>query len=85
MAGTQGGEELAELMPFEHLSKGIAYDLVYIPVVTPFMARAKANGVHAEGGLGMLVGQAAHAIEIWTGKLPGRTALHQAAQKALGL
>lgn len=86
MKGAQGGEELAALIPFEKLGgSGVAYDLVYIPVVTPFMTRANECGLKAEGGLGMLIGQAAHAIEIWTGKLPAREPLLRAAQEALGL
>ncbi len=43
-------------------------ELVVNPLVTPFMEAAKAHGARAFGGLGMLVHQAAFAIERWTGE-----------------
>jgi shikimate dehydrogenase len=42
-------------------------ELVYEPAVTPFLAAAEARGARTLGGLGMLVHQAARAIELWTG------------------
>lgn len=44
----------------------VAYDLVY-GVTTPFVAAARAAGAAAHDGLGMLVHQAAAALERWTG------------------
>jgi shikimate dehydrogenase len=43
-------------------------DLVYEPAVTPFLEAARARGARTVGGLGMLVHQAARAIELWTGR-----------------
>jgi shikimate dehydrogenase len=43
-------------------------DLIYYPAVTPLMAAAAARGAETLGGLGMLVHQAALAIERWTGQ-----------------
>lgn len=44
------------------------YDLVYNPVETTFLARAKAAGAKTIDGLGMLVHQGAAAFEFWTGQ-----------------
>ena len=85
MKGKEGGEELAALVPWESLSPLLAYDLVYNPPVTPFSREAARAGHHARGGLGMLVGQAARAIEIWWGVLPPSAPLLDAARAALGL
>jgi shikimate dehydrogenase len=43
----------------------VVADMVYRPAVTPLMAAATERGARAIGGLGMLVGQGAIAIEIW--------------------
>ncbi len=45
----------------------IVADIVYQPLVTPFMAAAEAIGATVVGGLPMLVHQAAIAFEHWTG------------------
>ena len=44
------------------------YDAIYNPLETALVKRAKANGSKAEGGMSMLVWQAAVAQEIWHGK-----------------
>lgn len=43
------------------------YDLVYRPTPTPWVAAARERALRAEGGLEMLVQQAALAFEAWTG------------------
>jgi len=49
--------------------KGLAvYDLVYNPVSTKLVQTARAKGVSASGGLGMLLYQGARSFELWTGK-----------------
>jgi shikimate dehydrogenase len=48
----------------------VVYDLVYNPPQTRLMQQAKAGGRRAINGLGMLVGQAAEAFEIITGRRP---------------
>ncbi len=85
MKGAEGGEALAELLPWSAFEPGVAYDLVYNPPITPFLKTAQALGHRAEGGLGMLVGQAAHAIRIWTGTQPESEPLLLAARNRLGL
>lgn len=41
------------------------FDAVYNPLKTSLILRAEEMGVHAEGGLYMLVSQAAHAVELF--------------------
>ncbi|HUH99244.1 MAG TPA: shikimate dehydrogenase [Anaerolineales bacterium] len=51
------------------------YDLVYNPRETKFVKEARAAGLQATAGLGMLVEQAALAFELWTGYRPSREIL----------
>ena len=48
----------------------IAYDLVYKPLKTKFLADAKRANHHAMNGVDMLLYQAAHAFDIWFGVMP---------------
>ena len=54
------------------------YDLVYNPRVTKLVREARAKGLSATTGLGMLVEQATLAFEIWTGQNPPREPLLRA-------
>jgi shikimate dehydrogenase len=54
-------------LPFPATAR-VAYDLVYRPRKTRFLAQAEAAGVRPIGGLGMLVRQGALSFEAWTGK-----------------
>jgi len=45
-------------------------DLVYTPLVTPFLAAARARGLATVDGLGMLLHQAAPGFEAWFGIRP---------------
>jgi shikimate dehydrogenase len=66
MHGAGPGSEVCDWVPWRELAPGaVAIDVVYNPSVTPFLAAAQAAGVVNRGGLGMLVRQAALAIEIW--------------------
>jgi shikimate dehydrogenase len=56
-------------------SQAAIYDLVYNPRVTKFVREARASGLPATNGLGMLVEQAVLAFEIWTGCSVPRTIL----------
>lgn len=48
-----------------------AYDMVYGPSLTPFLLLARQHGVQdLADGLGMLVGQAAEAFQLWRGVAP---------------
>jgi len=84
MHGADDGEKLANLVPWEHVPQSaLVYDLIYNPASTPFLVRARAAGLHAENGLGMLVAQAALAIELWLSVSPPRALLEHAAKAAL--
>ena len=54
-------------------------DLVYHPDPTPLLEAARNSGLRAQGGLGMLVGQAAEAFRIWTGLVAPLEAMAAAA------
>lgn len=56
----------------------VACDLVYRPRRTRFLREAEARGARTLGGLGMLVHQAAAAIELWTGRKPPVDAMRAA-------
>jgi len=56
----------------------IIYDLVYNPRETKLVKDARAQGLSATTGLGMLVEQAALAFEIWIGRTPPRDVLFAA-------
>jgi shikimate dehydrogenase len=58
----------------------IVAELVYEPAVTAFMADAERRGATVVGGLGMLVHQAAHAFELWTGVRAPLAAMWQGAR-----
>jgi shikimate dehydrogenase len=65
-----------ENLPFPE--NAAMYDLVYNPRQTKLVADARAAGLPATTGLGMLVEQAALAFEIWTGHIPPREILWDA-------
>ena len=48
-------------------SKTIVYDIVYIPINTDFLKKAKEKGATVIYGYEMLLGQATRAFEIWHG------------------
>ena len=48
----------------------VAADIVYVPLVTPFIAAARARGLRTVTGLGMLLHQAAPGFALWFGVDP---------------
>jgi shikimate dehydrogenase len=69
-------------VPVERLNPGqLVVDTVYHPMETPFLAAARARGIHAVNGLGMLVHQAALAFESWTGLDAPIAAMREAAAR----
>jgi shikimate dehydrogenase len=84
MRGVSNGAAVRDLVPWSDLGPDtFVYDLVYNPAVTPFVAAARAQGLNADTGLGMLVGQAALAIELWLGRRPDAAPLRAAAERVL--
>ena len=59
-------------------SNAFVYDLVYNPSETKLIRDARAKGLSASTGLGMLIEQAALAFETWTGANADRIAMLQA-------
>jgi shikimate dehydrogenase len=57
------------------------YDLVYRPRETALVRAARAAGLRAETGLGMLVEQAALSFELWTGCPADRSAMRAAVEE----
>ena len=60
--------------------KAVAYDIVYMPINTDFVKKAKAKGATVIYGYEMLLGQATRAFEIWH---DGTTAPYNAMKRAL--
>lgn len=48
----------------------VVTDLVYVPLLTPFLAAARARGLKTVDGLGMLLHQAVPGFERWFGRRP---------------
>jgi shikimate dehydrogenase len=48
----------------------VVADLVYVPLVTPLLAAARARGLKTADGLGMLLHQAVRGFELWFGQRP---------------
>jgi shikimate dehydrogenase len=70
------GEELP--LPPLHADL-LVVDLLYRPSLTPMQAAARAAGVAAFGGLGLLLHQAALSFELWTGQPPPLAVMSAAA------
>jgi len=49
---------------------GVVADMVYVPLETPLLAAARARGLRAVDGLGMLLHQARPGFEAWFGVAP---------------
>lgn len=84
MLGKDPGESVRDVVPWDDLgSDAFAYDVVYTPRMTPFLHAAASRGLRAEGGLGMLVRQAARSIVLWTGQEPPLDVMRRAAEDSL--
>lgn len=58
-----------------------AYDMIYRPAETPFLAAAKVAGCRVANGVGMLLYQGVKALEIWTGRTAPVDVMRQALLK----
>ena len=54
-------------------ARAVVADIVYVPLETPLLAAARARGLAAVDGLGMLIHQAVPAWELWFGRTPAVT------------
>ena len=73
-----------EVLPLPTLDAStVAVDLLYRPVTTPLQTAVRAAGGTAFGGLGLLLHQAALAIELWTGQPAPLEAMSAAALVAI--
>jgi 3-dehydroquinate dehydratase/shikimate dehydrogenase len=64
---------------------GIVFDMVYNPIETMLLKRAKDEGKTTVDGLQMFIEQASRQFEIWTGEAAPRSVMERAALEALGL
>ncbi|WP_427108287.1 shikimate dehydrogenase [Lysinibacillus xylanilyticus] len=74
-------------MPFslERLTKGaIVADIVYNPLMTPFLKAAEEKGATVVTGLGMFVHQGAIAFEHWIGEYPNTNSMIAQLKAQLG-
>ncbi len=70
---TSLGLNPADSLPFSPVEfslnqAALAYDMIYRPAETPFLAEAVRAGARIANGLGMLLYQGAKALEIWSGE-----------------
>ena len=61
----------------------VIFDMVYNPLETELLRRARSEGKTAIPGLEMFLEQAVHQFEIWTGDSAPRSLMHKAALEAL--
>jgi shikimate dehydrogenase len=83
---TSAGLKSTDPLPFDTtkfaLGKaGAAYDMIYRPSETPFLAAARAAGCRTANGIGMLLYQGARALEIWSGQIAPVAAMREALLK----
>lgn len=68
-AGLKSGDPLPfDSDRFHPKQAAAAYDMIYRPAETSFLAVAKSAGCRVSNGLGMLLYQGAAALEIWSGR-----------------
>jgi 3-dehydroquinate dehydratase/shikimate dehydrogenase len=61
----------------------VVFDMVYNPMETVLVKRAREQGKTVVPGLDMFMEQAARQFEIWTGESAPRAAMQRAAVEAL--
>ncbi len=68
MHGGEPGDGVASVVAWSHLpARAAAFDVVYVPPMTPFLRAANEHGLRHANGLGMLARQGALAFELWLG------------------
>lgn len=70
--GMDGGASMdIDFSPMK--SGGLVTDIVYVPLITPFLAQAREQNRPIVDGLGMLLHQAVPGFELWFGRRPDVT------------
>jgi shikimate dehydrogenase len=65
------GDDPGRVFDFSAAGPGaVVTDIVYVPLITPFLAAAAARGLRTVDGLGMLLHQARPGFEAWFGLRP---------------
>jgi len=64
------GQPALELDVAPLAAGAVVADLVYVPLVTPLLAVARARGLKTADGLGMLLHQAVRGFELWFARRP---------------
>lgn len=80
--GTWPASEACPLEPGDVRGR-VVYDLIYNPEETRLLRIAREHGAETIGGLEMLVGQACHQFEWWTGRTAPREVMAEAARAFL--
>jgi shikimate dehydrogenase len=79
MQGADDGRAVAGVVAWDDVPPdAIAIDVVYAPRDTPWLKAARARGLRADNGLGMLARQGALALELWL-EVPAPLAVMRAA------
>ena len=68
----------------DHIPGDIVFDMVYNPMETLLLAKAKSQGREVINGLQMFLEQAAQQFELFTGETAPRAVMEKAALEALG-
>ena len=68
----------------DRIPADIVLDMVYNPLETLLLRRARAQGKAVIPGLQMFLEQAARQFEVWTGESAPRAVMEKAAREALG-
>jgi 3-dehydroquinate dehydratase/shikimate dehydrogenase len=67
----------------DHIPGEVVLDMVYNPLETLLLRRAREQGKTVIPGLDMFIEQAAHQFETWTGESAPRAVMEKAALEAL--
>lgn len=65
-------------------TSAIVADIVYNPLLTPFLAEAKDRGARCLNGVGMFVHQGAYSFEKWTKRKPDTKQMIEQVERILG-
>jgi shikimate dehydrogenase len=83
MLGNEAGPESSPLSGGGFKAGQVVMDLIYVPAETPVLRLAAQSGAVTVGGIGMLVHQAALAVELWTGSPAPVEAMWEAAHRVV--